>query len=636
VLPWQAGTLGKWGRGMVMGRGNRRGPDRDSERRLRQIMAIMRLGADLRADLDFDSILTRIIEGILPTLGFRAAVLNLILPGRDYVQIAAASGLTEAERQRLFQNPPLVAGLLDAMRPDFCVSHSYIIPHQYKHLFEGVPGVTVYTPQPPSAYHAPDVWHPEDVFLVPLRSPHDENVFVGILSLDQPEDGRWPSPETVEMVELYGSQAALAIYTARLFAEREEERLAIQGQLLEIVRHLERLRQGDLTARVRLDGQALGPMAESLDTVAQTLDALLGDVRRAGEVVNSSATETREATARLAAGAQEQAQQILDVARAVEGMARDVEKIADIARNAREIALEAGEISLEGRQAAEGAAEGMFAVRELAIQSVKKMKRLGESAQDIGEIVQTVSAIADQTNILALNAAIEASRAGEHGRGFAIVAQAIRNLASSSAEAAKNIQARIKAIQNETNGVVITTEHSMQQIVAQSELATQAGAALDAVDNVTQRIAAAITEVSDTAASQAETAAEVARTIASIASITAQARDGMAAAGTSMDHLVELAQSLLRSLGVFTLSDGTAPQRAANTGTASRPSWPNAANHAGEFFLPDALPTPPGWDARLSYPSVPSLPSLPSLPITPPVPDDVTMPPAPPSGDHKE
>lgn len=635
---------------MAMGWGHRRGADRDIERRTRQIKEIMRLGTELRAEIGLENVLARIVEGIVSTLGFRVAALNLIRPGSDHVEIAATAGLTDAERQRLLQDPPLVAALLDAMRPDFCHGHSYIIPHQHKYLFEGVPGVTPYAPQPPSAHHGPHAWHPEDVYLVKLLSPRDEQVLVGILSLDQPEDGKQPSEETIEMVELFASQAALAIDTSQIFAEREVERLAIEAQLADILLHLERLRQGDLTTRVRLEGQALSPMAASLDAVAEALDTLLGDVRRAGEIVSNSAAETRDATARLVEDAQAQAQQILEVARAVEGMANDIEKIAAIAQGASEIAREAGEISHEGRQAAEGAAQGMIAVRELAIQTVKKMKRLGESAQDIGEIVQTVAEVAHQTNILALNATIEASRAGEHGRGFAIVAQEIRTLASNSAEASKSIQARVKAIQNETNGVVVTTEHSMQQIVEQSDLATKAGAALDAVDSVTQRIAAAIGEVSDTAASQAATAAAVAQAIASIASITAQARDGMAATGASMDQLVETAQTLLRSIGVLTLSGAAAPQRPDELpalGPAGGPfppaapaapaasAWPSSPALSATIstprgntvpLAPDALLPSEGWDTQPSIPSIPSIPSTPSHPSTPSLPGGVHAP----------
>jgi hypothetical protein len=195
----------------------------------------------------------------------------------------------------------------------------------------------------------------------------------------------------------------------------------------------------------------------------------------------------------------------------------------------------------------------------MALQSVKKIKRLGENAQDIGEIVQMVSDFAGQTNLLALNAAIEAARAGEHGRGFAIVAQEIRNLASSSGEAAKQIHARIKSIQTDINGVAVAIEHSTQQVVLQSEYAAQAGSALEAVDVVTQRIARSIRTMNDTATQQAGAASMVSRSITEIAQVTAQTRDGMEQMRSSMDPLVELAQSLLSAINVFRLGELNPP-----------------------------------------------------------------------------
>jgi len=202
----------------------------------------------------------------------------------------------------------------------------------------------------------------------------------------------------------------------------------------------------------------------------------------------------------------------------------------------------------------------MSAVREMALQSVKKMKRLGESSQEIGEIVQMVSDFASQTTLLALNAAIEAARAGENGRGFAIVAQEIRNLATSSAEATKHIQARIKNIQTETNSVVVTIEHSNQQVVLQSELAAQAGAALQAVDAATERIANAVKEINETATQQAEAAATISVSMSTIADITSQTHASTAQTQKTMDRLVEVAHSLLHSISAFKLAASSKPR----------------------------------------------------------------------------
>lgn len=555
---------------MVANWPSRRGSDRDIERRTQQIKEIIRLGSAMRAETGLENILVQVVEAISTTLGFSVAVLNLVNDIDDRVDIAASVGLTNAEHERLRQSPPLLSRLLAVMRDDFRISQSYFVSHNYKHLLEGMESVVVFSQTPPSAQRAPDAWHPEDFLFVPLYSPRG-NKLIGILSLDQPEDNKVPSLETIEVVELFAGQAALAIDSSRLFQEREQERKGLEAQLFELLYYMEQVRQGSLDVRVHLSGTMLRPMADSLDAVLQTFNGLLADVRTASEVVNERATGVREEAGYLASATYSQAQQIFEVSRSVETMAQSVRSIADIAHGATAVARDAIEVSQKGREAAERAAQGMIGVREMAIQSVKKMKRLGESSQEIGDIVQVIADFASQTNLLALNATIEASRAGEHGRGFAIVAQEIRNLAVSSAEATKEIHARIKGIQNETNSVVVAIEHSTQHIVEQSELASQAGAALTEVDGVTQRIAQAITSMNETATRQAEAATVMAGSVANIAQITAETRDSVEQMRGAMDQLVELAQSLLDAIGVFRLREH---------GQASGPALLSAAAQA--------------------------------------------------------
>lgn len=536
-----------WGRGG--------GTDRDVERRIRQIKEIVRIGTELRADIGLEQTLTQIVEAASTTLGFGVAVLNLAYPNMERLEVVATIGLDETERKRLMETPPAADRILAVMRPEFCISHSYFIGHEYKHLLEGVSGVTVYTSTPPNAPRGPDAWHPEDVLLVPLSSSRDGGL-LGILSLDQPEDGKRPSIETVEMLELFASQAAMAVETSRLFHEREVERQELDAQLWKLLGLLEQVRLNQLDVRAQLDGQTLAPIGDSLNSVLDALGGVLLEARSASEVVSTNATEMRESAVQLASSAQTQAGQIADVSRSIEATARNVRKIAEVAGETSEAAREALEVSQTGREAAERAAEGMSAAREMALQSLKKMKRLSESSQEIGDIVQLVSDIATKTNLLALNAAIEAARAGEHGQGFSIVAKEIRGLAASTAEATKQINSRIQAIQNETNGVVVTIEHSAEQIVAQSDAAQHAGAALHHVDRVVRAIAEAVGRMSATATQQADAAALVSYSASGIAQSTSQARDRMEEMRTAMDRLVELSQSLLRSISVFRLGNG--------------------------------------------------------------------------------
>ena len=258
---------------MVVNWVQRRGSDRDIERRTRQLKEIVRLGYELRAEIELDRILGQVVEGITSTLGFRAAVLNLIHPDQT-VEVAATSGLSEAERKVLQQSPPLLARLLAVMRPEFCVSHSYFISHEYKHLLDGLEVVSLYSPASSSPQRGADAWHPDDALFVPLLSPHKDRL-LGIISLDQPEDGKIPSLETIEMIEMFSGQAALAIETSYLFQERETERKALEGQLFELLYQLEQVRQGDLGVHFQLSGETLAPMVNSLNVVFQALGGLL-------------------------------------------------------------------------------------------------------------------------------------------------------------------------------------------------------------------------------------------------------------------------------------------------------------------------------------------------------------------------
>jgi methyl-accepting chemotaxis protein len=502
--------------------------------------------------LGLQEILTQLASAVSTTIGFGIAAFNLVREGSDRMEIAAIAGLVPAEYQRLVENPPSLRDVRRLMRVEFCRSRSYYISHEYVHLLAGIESVAVLPPPPPGAPPQPDAWHPDDMLLVPLISARSEQL-LGILSLDQPEDGKVPTLETIEMVELFANQAAIAIEMARLFDERERERQALAAGAYQLLEYMNDVGRGNFAIHAEMEGTALSEIGNTLNAVLSNTSRVLANVRHASAVVSQSSADVQSAASQLTSSAERQTQQIVEVSGSVAEMAAGVRHISTTADSASTVVREAIEISHTGREAAERAAAGMAAVREMTLQSAKKIKRLGESTQEIGEIVQMVSDFANQTNLLALNAAIEAARAGEHGRGFTVVAQEIRNLASSSAEATQAIHARIKGIQNDTNAVAVTIEEGTRQVVVQSDLAAQAGAALGAVDTVTQRIAAAISDITLTAEQHAQASTATAAAMQNIAQITAETRDSMEHMRGSMERLAELANSVLRSVSVFRL-----------------------------------------------------------------------------------
>jgi twitching motility protein PilJ len=154
-------------------------------------------------------------------------------------------------------------------------------------------------------------------------------------------------------------------------------------------------------------------------------------------------------------------------------------------------------------------------------ETARKVKRLAEASQQIGQIVAVISNIASRTNLLALNASIEAARAGEAGRGFAIVADEVRQLADRSAKALKEIEQIVLQIQSETSSVMTAMEEGIQQVLDGTKRAEQAKHSLEDIIQVANRIDALVRSITADTVEQEETSRAVAQVMQSV-ELTAQ------------------------------------------------------------------------------------------------------------------
>ena len=178
---------------------------------------------------------------------------------------------------------------------------------------------------------------------------------------------------------------------------------------------------------------------------------------------------------------------------------------------------------------------------------------LGESSQEIGDIVELINDISEQTNILALNAAIQAAMAGEAGRGFAVVADEVQRLAERSGDATKQIEALVKGIQSDTKEAVSSMESSTAGVVKGAQLAQNAGESLEQIEDVSKHLAELITNISDSAKQQASAANNISDTMNVIQEITTQTSAGTNETAASIGNLAELANELRRSVAGFKL-----------------------------------------------------------------------------------
>jgi len=207
----------------------------------------------------------------------------------------------------------------------------------------------------------------------------------------------------------------------------------------------------------------------------------------------------------------------------------------------------------ESRQAVQDTIGGMNSIRDQIQETSKRIKRLGESSQEIGSIVELINDIAEQTNILALNAAIQAASAGEAGRGFAVVADEVQRLAERSASATKRIETLVQTIQSDTNEAVSSMEQTTAEVVAGARLAEDAGTALGDIERVSNDLSALIQNISAAARQQSAAATDTSATMNVIQEITSQTSLGASQTAESIGNLAQLANDLRLSVANFKL-----------------------------------------------------------------------------------
>jgi twitching motility protein PilJ len=195
--------------------------------------------------------------------------------------------------------------------------------------------------------------------------------------------------------------------------------------------------------------------------------------------------------------------------------------------------------------------KGMNEIRNQIQETSKRIKRLGESSQEIGEIVELISDITEQTNVLALNAAIQAASAGDAGRGFTVVAEEVQRLAERSAEATKQISAIVKTIQTDTQDAVSAMEQSTRGVVDGAKLSDAAGQALAEIGQVSRNLSDLIENISTSTQGQANSATKVARLMQDILRVNEQTTTGTQRTAEAVDELTALASELKGSVAGF-------------------------------------------------------------------------------------
>lgn len=337
------------------------------------------------------------------------------------------------------------------------------------------------------------------------------------------------------------------------FEEIEQANLNNQEAILNLLDEMGDLADGDLTVKAEVAENVIGAVADSINYTIDSLRDLVTEINRATEQVNQATAQAQETSSALLNAAELQSQQITETGEAVNHMTQSILQISGNAEEASSVARRSLDATIQGARAVQNTIIGMNEIRAQIQETSKRIKRLGESSQEISEIVDLISDITEQTNILALNAAIQAASAGEAGRGFTVVAEEVQRLAERSSEATKQISAIVKTIQTDTNSAVAAMEKSTEGVVEGARLSDAAGQALHEIDNVTNSLARLIEEISNATEAQTKAAATVSLNMQQIQNITLQTSDGTQKTANSIGQLTTLAEELRSSVAGFKL-----------------------------------------------------------------------------------
>lgn len=281
----------------------------------------------------------------------------------------------------------------------------------------------------------------------------------------------------------------------------------------------------------------IGELAASFNGMMDNLRKLIGQTLQSAQSVAGASQEISATTEEIAKGSTDQAEAAQTISELVNEMTRAVNAVADNAESVASLSEETRRGAEDGGAAVQASIQGMERLSE-------QMHLLEQDSEKIGQIIEVIDEIAEQTNLLALNAAIEAARAGEQGRGFAVVADEVRKLAERSGEATKQIAAIIKGMQ-------ANTEHSVKAVEEASSLSARTGETFDRIVRMVGDTASQAAEIAAASEEQAAQSEEVLRAIETIAAASQESAAAAEETASSSQALAQLSEALNRNVSIF-------------------------------------------------------------------------------------
>ncbi len=377
--------------------------------------------------------------------------------------------------------------------------------------------------------------------------------------LNRADSRVWPSVWSGSLALVVILAIITFLLRSFLAAERlRAEEAGMQNQknqqaIIRLLDEMSSLADGDLTVQATVTDNITGAIADSINFAVEQLRELVTGINITAQTVAESAQETMDITGKLATASSQQAEQVREVTATIKDMSESFKVMSEKSRESSEVAQKSVTIANNGSNMVQQTIRGMDTIRDQIQETSKRIKRLGESSQEIGDIVELINGIAEQTNILALNAAIQSASAGGAGRGFAVVADEVQRLAERATNATRRIEILVKNIQADTSEAVDSMESTTSEVVRGARKAEDAGEALLQIESVSKNLSSLIEEIATEAQAQSQTATKVTEQMTQIRDISIKTSEGSHQTAQSMGQLADLVNKLSDSVQDFKL-----------------------------------------------------------------------------------